>query len=113
MAITSVQDFLTKVGQDEALQTELAKALEAGNERQAVTELAQSKGYEFSPEELMAEVEKRQAAAQEAAGELSDQALEEVAGGATPGLIPIISAAAGVAGAGYTISNGVAENVPW
>ena len=86
MATTTVQEFLDKVAQDETLQAELAKALEAGNERQAVTQLGQSKGYEFSPEELIAEVEKRQAA-QEASDELSDADLEQVAGG----IIPVIT----------------------
>ena len=111
MAITSVQEFLTKVGQDEALQAELATALEAGNERQAVTELAHSKGYEFSPEELMAEVEKRQTAAKEAAGELGDAELEEVAGGLTPTVIPVIGiATAGGASVGIGVS---VNKKPW
>ena len=113
MATTSVQDFLTKVGQDEALQTELATALEAENDRQAVTELAKSKGYDFSPEELWAEVQKRQATAQEAAGELSDKALEEVAGGISPGIVPIVSAATGAASASFTISNTVGQKIKW
>lgn len=113
MAITSVQEFLTKVGQDQALQTELATALEAENDRQAVTELAKSKGYDFSPEELWAEVQKRQAAAQEAAGELSDKALEEVAGGLTPGAIPIASAVAGAASASFTVTNTVGQKIKW
>ena len=51
MTTTAVQDFLTKVGEDQALQGELAKALEADNDREAVTALAQAKGYEFTSEE--------------------------------------------------------------
>lgn len=114
MAITAVQEFLEKVGQDEALQTELAQALEAENDRQAVTELAQSKGYEFSPEELWAEVEKRQAAVGQS-GELSDDELEEVAGGATPTIasIAVASAAFGAASAGFTIGQGFGAKVKW
>ncbi|MBE7383668.1 MAG: Nif11-like leader peptide family natural product precursor [Leptolyngbya sp. SIO1E4] len=83
MSATAVEEFLTKVGEDQALQTELANALQAENDRQAVTELATSKGYNFTPEELAAEVEKRQQVAQERAssGELSDEELEAVAGG--------------------------------
>ena len=51
MTTTAVQDFLTKVSEDQALQGELAKALEADNDREAVTALAQAKGYEFTSEE--------------------------------------------------------------
>ena len=39
MTITTVQKFLDKVGQSEALQAELAQALEAENDREAVTKL--------------------------------------------------------------------------
>jgi hypothetical protein len=42
MSTTAVQDFLTKVSEDQALQGELAKALESDNDRQAVTALANS-----------------------------------------------------------------------
>ena len=95
MTTTAVNEFLTKVQSDEALQTELAKALEAENDRQAVTDLAQDKGYDFTPEELWAEVQKRQAEAAEnqAEGELSDQELEAVAGGGTPSILITISIA--------------------
>ena len=83
MTTTAVQEFLGKVETDEALQAELAKALEAENDRQAVTELADSKGYDFTPEELWAEVQRRQEEAKQkqAEGELSDEELEAVAGG--------------------------------
>ncbi|MFN6486740.1 MULTISPECIES: Nif11-like leader peptide family natural product precursor [unclassified Nostoc] len=79
----TVQDFLTKVEEDQALQTQLAQALESDNDREAVTALAKSKGYEFSSDELWAEIQKRQAefSSTEAAGELSDAELEAVAGG--------------------------------
>ncbi|MEL6929000.1 MAG: Nif11-like leader peptide family natural product precursor [Cyanobacteria bacterium J06600_6] len=83
MTTSAVQEFLTKVETDETLQGELANALEAEDDRQAVTELADSKGYDFTPEELWAEVQKRQAEAEakQAEGELSDEELEAVAGG--------------------------------
>lgn len=86
MTTTAVQEFFNKVSEDEALQAELAQALEEENDREAVTELAQSNGYEFTPEELWAEVQKRQAEAPAEAptGELSDEELEQVAGGFTP-----------------------------
>ena len=86
MTTTAVQKFFETVGEDEALQAELAQALEAENDREAVTQLAKAKGYDFSPEELWTEVQKRQAEAQDKveAGELSDDDLEQVAGGLTP-----------------------------
>jgi len=86
MSTKKVEEFLNNVGEDEALQAELSQALEAENDREAVTALAKSKGYDFSSEELWAEIQKRQAELnqQEASGELSDEELEAVAGGATP-----------------------------
>ena len=83
MTITAVQEFLNKVSEDEALQAELAKAMEAENDRQAVTDLAKNKGYDFTPDELWAEVQKRQAEAEKKpeTGELKDEELEAVAGG--------------------------------
>jgi len=82
MATASVQEFLDQVGQDPALQGDLMKALDADNDRESVTALAQTKGYEFSSDELWAEVQNRQAALQ-ASGELSEEDLEAVAGGVT------------------------------
>lgn len=107
MATTAVQEFLDKVGQDQALQAELGQAMEAENDREAVTELGKSKGYNFSPEELWAEVQKRQAESQKTiqAGELSDAELEEVAGGATPTTVALtIVSAGGVASASAGLS---------
>ena len=62
--------------------------MESENDREAVTALAKSKGYDFSSEELWAEIQKRQAELnqQQASGELSDQELEAVAGGETPAI---------------------------
>jgi predicted ribosomally synthesized peptide with nif11-like leader len=83
MSNQKVEEFLTKVGEDPSLQTELSHALESDNDRQAVTDLAKSKGYEFSSDELWAEVQKRQAefATMQTAGQLSEEDLEAVAGG--------------------------------
>jgi predicted ribosomally synthesized peptide with nif11-like leader len=88
MSNQKVEEFLTKVGEDSSLQTELSHALEADNDRQAVTDLAKSKGYEFSSDELWAEVQKRQAefSTKQTAGELSESDLETVAGGMTPAI---------------------------
>ncbi|MGD1931534.1 MAG: Nif11-like leader peptide family natural product precursor [Leptolyngbyaceae cyanobacterium] len=89
MSTAAVQEFLRKVAEDESLQGELAQALEAENDRQAVTELANSKGYEFTPEELWAEIQRRQTEFEKfkRAGELSDEELEETAAGAIPAAI--------------------------
>jgi predicted ribosomally synthesized peptide with nif11-like leader len=83
MSTQAVVDFLEQVNSDESLALELAKAMEAENDRAAVTELAKNKGYEITSEELWAEVQKRQEVAKERldAGELSDEELEAVAGG--------------------------------
>jgi predicted ribosomally synthesized peptide with nif11-like leader len=106
MSNPKVEEFLNKIGEDSSLQTELAQALESDNDRQAVTALAKSKGYEFSSDELWAEVQKRQAelSTNQTAGELSDAELEAVAGGITPTfIISGITVAAGVGGAGAGI----------
>ncbi|GCL37698.1 hypothetical protein SR1949_28090 [Sphaerospermopsis reniformis] len=86
MENTKVEEFLNQIEADEALQAELVQALEAENDREAVTELANSKGYDFSSDELWAEIQKRQAELEQkqADGELSDEELEAVAGGISP-----------------------------
>jgi len=93
MSDTKVEEFLKKVEEDQALQAELAQALESENDhREAVTALANSKGYDFSSDELWAEIQKRQTeiSQKQIAGELSDEELEAVAGG---GVTPTISLA--------------------
>ncbi len=105
----NVEDFLNQVGEDATLQAELGQALESENDREAVTALANSKGYEFSSEELWAEIQKRQAelAQSQATGELSDAELEAVAGGiATPVVIASIGATAKLTG-------GLIKKIKW
>ena len=109
MSTKKVEEFLNNVGEDEALQAELSEALEQENDREAVTALAKSKGYDFSSEELWAEIQKRQAELnqQEASGELSDEELEAMAGGATPASPFIIGTITGTvvsAGGGISLS---------
>jgi predicted ribosomally synthesized peptide with nif11-like leader len=93
MSNQKVQEFLHKIGADSSLQTELAQALESDDDRQAVTTLAKSKGYEFSSDELWAEVQQRQAefSPNQTAGELWDADLEAVAGGFTPVIVTIVA----------------------
>ena len=85
MTIAAVKEFLTKASEDTALQAELAKAMEAENDREAVTALAKTKGYNFSAAELAQAVQENQKAAEEQ-GELSDAELESVAGGDLSGV---------------------------
>ena len=112
MTATQVTEFLEKVSGDEALQQELAGALAAEDDRQAVTNLAQAKGYEFTPEELWAEVQKRHAEVQKQqdSDELSDEDLEAVAGGATPG---VIAAGTAIAGLAYGVAPAVIKKIKW
>ncbi|QZZ21560.1 Nif11-like leader peptide family natural product precursor [Leptothermofonsia sichuanensis E412] len=116
MSNTAVQEFLTKVSEDQALQEELAKAMEAEDDRQAVTDLAQSKGYSFTADELWQEIQARQAEAQQRqeSGELSEEELEAVAGGefliATSTAVGLGLTAAGV---GYAIGGGLGQKIKW
>jgi predicted ribosomally synthesized peptide with nif11-like leader len=88
MSSEAVNQFLQKIAEDETLQSSLAQALEAENDREAVTQIGQQHGYTFTSDELWAEVKKRQHEfeTRQAAGELSDEELEAVAGGASPAL---------------------------
>ena len=83
MSTVAVQEFLGKVNEDQGLQEEIARAMEAENDRQAVTDLAKARGYEFTSDELWTEIENRQkdALTRQESGELSDEELEAVAGG--------------------------------
>jgi predicted ribosomally synthesized peptide with nif11-like leader len=115
MSNQKVEEFLTKVGEDPSLQTELSHALESDNDRQAVTDLAKSKGYEFSSDELWAEVQKRQAefSTKQTAGELSEEDLEAVAGGATPIAGAAIVTSAALFSTGYTIGKDIGAKIKW
>ena len=94
MTIEAVNQFLTKVSEDQQLQGELAQAMEAENDRQAATELAAKYGYDFTPDELWSEIQNRQSEFQskQSENELSEEELEAVAGGAcTPAVIGAVS----------------------
>ncbi|MDJ0714348.1 MAG: Nif11-like leader peptide family natural product precursor [Prochloraceae cyanobacterium] len=115
MSAEAVNQFLDLASKNEQLAQEIAKAMEAENDRQAVTDLAVSKGYQFTSDELWAEIQKRQADFQKRqdAGQLTEEELEAVAGGATPLItaIPIVSAA--VSGVSSYISVDQAVNKKW
>ena len=94
---------MQKVTEDSILQQELALALEAGNDRQAATDLAAKHGYEWTADECWAEIQNRQSECQQKqdAGELNEEELEAVAGGVcTPITIPF-----GIAGGAASVAN--------
>ncbi len=104
MSAQAAAEFLDKVGEDASLLEELAKAMEAEDDRGAAAQLAISKGYEVTPDELWEEVQKRQAefGERQDAGELSDEELEAVAGGEAVIATAIISAVSSVTVAGVS-----------
>ncbi len=97
MTIEAVNQFLTKVSEDQELQAELATAMEAENDRTAATELGAKHGYDFTPEELGSEIANRQSEFQtkQEVNELSEEELEAVAGGlCTPAVATAVAAGA-------------------
>ncbi|AFZ42436.1 hypothetical protein PCC7418_0198 [Halothece sp. PCC 7418] len=90
MSYQAVQLFLQELDANSALQEEAMQVLETTTspEQQAaaITELAASKGYEFSKEELKTAVKNRQRDWKErkAKGELSENELDSVSGGHSP-----------------------------
>jgi predicted ribosomally synthesized peptide with nif11-like leader len=105
MSAESVGKFLEKVQTDEKLQEELAQIIESsansgaeGADRQGATELGKKYGFDFSSEELWAEIKKRQDEFKErqGSGELSDEELEAVAGGESVIATAIIAGTAAV-----------------
>ena len=86
MSIEAVDQFLTKVNQDEKLQAELSQVMKSQNDRQAAVDLAAKHGYAFTTEELDKRIEQLEAIqAKQAANEtLSEEELEAVSGGGIP-----------------------------
>jgi len=115
MSLETVQQFLQSVSDDPALQQELTQSLQADNDREAVTQLAAKHGYTFSSDELWVEVQKRQSdfEARQAAGELTDEELEAVAGGITP--TAVLGAISAALSAGFMTAPalGSALNIKW
>ncbi|BBD63707.1 hypothetical protein NIES4072_26370 [Nostoc commune NIES-4072] len=97
MSTQAVNQFLQKVTEEPQLQQEFAKALEAGNNLQAATNLAAKHGYQFTPDELQAEIQNRQSEFQQRqdAGQLNEEELEAVAGGLCTPVIGIVGATIG------------------
>jgi hypothetical protein len=101
MSTQSVAQFLARVETDEQLQEELAQVIESassaggeGADRQGATELGEKYGFDFSSEELWAEIQKRQDQfkQRQGSGELSDDELEAVAGGGEIWITTVITA---------------------
>lgn len=116
MSIASVQEFLAKVSDDQSLQEELATAMDAENDRESVTALAQSKGFDFTSDELAEEIQNRQAAAQarQENGELTEDELEAVAGGEfVVATLAVAGVALTAAGVGYAIGGGLGNKIKW
>src|SRR6056297_2123080 len=81
--------FLERVQSDEQIQEELAQVIESADnagedaDREGATNLGKKYGYDFTSEELWAEIQNRQNQFQQrqASGERTDEELEAVAGG--------------------------------
>ena len=101
MAIEAVRQFLTKVNHDEKSQSELSEAMGAKKDLTAAVELAARHGYEFTLEELAAQIEQLKRI--QAGEQLSEEELEAVAGGAIGSTIATAGALAVVATIGVGI----------
>jgi predicted ribosomally synthesized peptide with nif11-like leader len=124
MTIEAIENFFKKAEQDENLKKELAFWVEGNEEISCVylTTLARDHGFEFTPEELhdaIEEVRKREQDGQE----LTDEDLENVAGGAryrmaripkiVPGLrIPMMRLLYGIPGSSGAGSANVLYGMP-
>ncbi len=112
MSLQAVRDFLSRVVEDEELLKELTLALEAEDDRTAVAKLANQRGFRFTPEELWTEVQNLQAEyvrqADAAVAALSDEELEEVAGGAIP-VMPLLLSGVMLGGATIMAPNASAR----
>ena len=90
MSIEAVNQFLTKVKQDQQLQSEVSQAMSGENKSQATIKIAAKHGYKFSAQELDSRIEQLQTieAKQSTGGKLSEEELEAVSGGlCTPGIV--------------------------
>tara|TARA_B100000959_G_C14509075_1_gene430542 strand:- start:49 stop:369 length:321 start_codon:yes stop_codon:yes gene_type:complete len=79
MAIENVGKFMSIVAENEEIQTRMVELLQQGSKMEALIVLAKEYGYEFDAEEALTW---GKAAASNEDGELSEQDLEAVAGGA-------------------------------
>ena len=101
MTIEAVNQFLTKVNHDEKFHSELSQAMETKRDLTAAVELAARHGYEFTLEELAAQIEQLKRI--QAGEQLSEEELEAVAGGAIGSTIATAGALAVVATIGVGI----------
>lgn len=93
MSIESVNEFLARVESDEQIQSELAQVIESADGEDATdldqkykdgaSDLGKKYGYNFTSEELWAEIKQRQDQFEQRQNseELSDEELEAIAGG--------------------------------
>jgi predicted ribosomally synthesized peptide with nif11-like leader len=115
MSTQSVTQFLARVETDEQLQEELARIIESaadtgaeGADRQGATELGKKYGFDFSSEELWAEIKNRQDQfkQRQGSGELSDDELEAVAGGGEIWITTVITST-------VTIGRAIYPKIKW
>lgn len=110
MSQEAVVQFLDAVPENEELQQRLVAILESSeNDREDAAKLANEYGYDITPDELWAEIQKRQAEAarRQESGELTDEELEAVAGGEVVAMtVAAISAAS-------TIFSALITKIKW
>ena len=111
MSIEAVNQFLTKVKQDQQLQSEVSQAMSGENKSQATIKIAAKHGYKFSAQELDSRIEQLQTieAKQSTGGKLSEEELEAVSGGLCTFLVPVATAA--VAGAAKVAGEQAAQEI--
>ncbi|MBD2395823.1 Nif11-like leader peptide family natural product precursor [Cyanobacterium aponinum UTEX 3222] len=115
MSQESAVQFLEAVPENEELQQKLVAILESSeNDREDAAQLANEYGYDITPDELWAEIQKRQQdlEARQEAGELTDEELEAVAGGEFVATA-VVATVVGAAGLGWTIGSGIAPKIKW
>ncbi|HLO51727.1 MAG TPA: Nif11-like leader peptide family RiPP precursor [Kamptonema sp.] len=82
MSKESVLEFIQKVSTDSALETEIEQAVTGKSEQDAATnivQIASQHGYSFTSDEILAQRQEMQ--------ELSEEDLEQVAGGSLGGSV--------------------------
>ncbi|AFZ53170.1 Nif11-like leader peptide family natural product precursor [Cyanobacterium aponinum UTEX 3222] len=110
MSQEAVVQFLDAVPENEQLQQRLVTILETSeNDREDAAKLANEYGYDITPEELWAEIQKRQeeAVERQESGELTDEELEAVAGG------EVVAITVAAIGAASTIFSALIPKIKW
>lgn len=94
MTVEAVSQFLKKAFEDDTILEEVAKAIEAGGDREEIVQLAAKHGYQFTPDELGSSIEEMTAAGakiRQQAVELGETELDAVAGGTVGDILSSLS----------------------